>query len=373
MLVIGYVNQHRVIADSLTVIDRERVIEREEIIYLDSEDSLSVLQNGGYRVIGYTGIELGNYYQQQSILYLVQPGDSLYLIARRFNTTVGEIKKANDLEDDLIYAGQRLYIPDNGSDSPGNDPDNSNDERGDQSDKGNMKSYTVQPGDSLYLIARRFNTTVAELKNANGLQGDMIYAGQRIFIKYPGIDEKHFNLILDYRVEYGDDIDTIAAKFDISTRDIRLFNRLENDVLYSGQTLKIPLDVSEQEQRSRVFVSEEEMELLARAVYSEARGEPFTGQVAVAGVIFNRVSSELFPNTISNVIFQPWQFTAVHDGQFWLEPDQRAYAAVRAALQGWDPSRGAIFYYNPKTAESDWIFYREVIVEIGDHYFALTV
>jgi N-acetylmuramoyl-L-alanine amidase len=115
---------------------------------------------------------------------------------------------------------------------------------------------------------------------------------------------------------------------------------------------------------------EKELELLARAVYSEARGEPEVGQVAVAAVILNRLEDEKFPNTISGVIFQPRAFTAVADGQFWYTPNEKAYEAVEKALVGEDPSDGAIFYYNPATATSRWIFSRPVIKRIGRHLFA---
>lgn len=115
---------------------------------------------------------------------------------------------------------------------------------------------------------------------------------------------------------------------------------------------------------------EKEWELLARAVYSEARGEPEVGQVAVAAVILNRLEDEKFPNTISGVIFQPRAFTAVADGQFWYTPDEKAYEAVEKALIGEDPSNGAIYYYNPATATSRWIFSRPIIKRIGRHLFA---
>ncbi len=109
---------------------------------------------------------------------------------------------------------------------------------------------------------------------------------------------------------------------------------------------------------------------MARAVYSEARGEPYEGQVAVAAVIINRVQDSRWPNNVEGVIFEPWAFTAVHDGQFWLTPDSTAYSAVSDALKGWDPSYGATFYYNPVTATSSWIFTRTPITTIGKHLFA---
>jgi N-acetylmuramoyl-L-alanine amidase len=115
--------------------------------------------------------------------------------------------------------------------------------------------------------------------------------------------------------------------------------------------------------------SSNDVTLLARAVHGEARGEPYTGQVAVAAVILNRVNSSLFPNTVSGVIFQPGAFTAVDDGQIWLEPNTTSYQAVRDAIDGWDPSGGAIYYFNPVTATSKWIWSRPQIKQIGKHIF----
>jgi N-acetylmuramoyl-L-alanine amidase len=120
----------------------------------------------------------------------------------------------------------------------------------------------------------------------------------------------------------------------------------------------------------RINVTQEELNLLTRAVYSEARGESYEGQVAVAAVILNRVADPRFPNTIKGVIFEPWAFTAVHDGQFWLTPDPKVMNAVDDALKGWDPTEGAVFYYNPAKVTSYWIYTREIITKIGRHYFA---
>lgn len=116
--------------------------------------------------------------------------------------------------------------------------------------------------------------------------------------------------------------------------------------------------------------SSNDKNLLARAVYSEARGEPYNGQVAVAAVILNRLRSQTFPNTISGVIFEPRAFTAVDDGQFWgLTPIKESYNAVNDAVNGWDPSLGATYYFNPVTATSAWIWSRPQIKKIGKHIF----
>ncbi len=114
-----------------------------------------------------------------------------------------------------------------------------------------------------------------------------------------------------------------------------------------------------------------DLNLLARCVYAEARGEPYTGQVAVAAVVLNRVKSASFPNTISGVIYQPYAFTAVNDGQINLTPNSTAYKAAQDALNGWDPTYGCLYYYNPKTATSSWIWSRQTVLTIGSHSFCL--
>lgn len=116
--------------------------------------------------------------------------------------------------------------------------------------------------------------------------------------------------------------------------------------------------------------SQNDIQLMANAVHGEARGEPYVGQVAIAGVIVNRVESGKFPDTVSGVIFEPGAFTAVSDGQIWLTPDKRSKKAVLDALNGWDPSGNALYYFNPVTATSDWIWSRPQIKKIGKHIFA---
>jgi len=112
-----------------------------------------------------------------------------------------------------------------------------------------------------------------------------------------------------------------------------------------------------------------EIYTLAQAINGEARGEPYIGQVAVAAVILNRVEDPRFPQTIAGVIYQPGAFTAVTDGQMFLEPNESAFKAARDALNGWDPSGGAMYYYNPAKATSKWIWSRPIIKVIGKHYF----
>ena len=112
-----------------------------------------------------------------------------------------------------------------------------------------------------------------------------------------------------------------------------------------------------------------DLNLLARLVYGEARGEPYTGQVAVAAVVLNRVKSSSFPNTIAGVIYQSGAFDVVSDGQINLTPNSTAKKAAQDALNGWDPTYGAIYYFNPSTATNKWIWSRPMTVTIGNHRF----
>ena len=114
-----------------------------------------------------------------------------------------------------------------------------------------------------------------------------------------------------------------------------------------------------------------EVELLARLIHGEARGEPYVGMVAVGAVVLNRVKSSRFPNTMAGVIYQSGAFDAVSDGQINLTPGEQSRRAARDAMNGWDPTGGCLYYYNPATATSAWIWSREVRLTIGDHSFAV--
>ncbi|CAN7740600.1 spore cortex-lytic enzyme [Paenibacillus sp. LjRoot56] len=117
-------------------------------------------------------------------------------------------------------------------------------------------------------------------------------------------------------------------------------------------------------------VNQAELDMLAKVIYSEARGESYEGQVAVGAVVMNRLKSSQFENTIQGIVFEVGAFTAVSDGQYNLTPDSQAYKAALEAVRGWDPTGGALYYFNPKTATSAWIWTRQQTVQIGNHIFA---
>lgn len=129
-----------------------------------------------------------------------------------------------------------------------------------------------------------------------------------------------------------------------------------------GESNKLPAS-------NNLGFTEKDLKMMANAVYGESRGEPYEGQVAVAAVIINRVKSSQFPNTATGVIFQPGAFTAVADGQIWLTPNAQAVKAVKDAVSGWDPSDGCLYYFNPETATSKWIWTRPQYKTIGRHIF----
>ena len=136
----------------------------------------------------------------------------------------------------------------------------------------------------------------------------------------------------------------------------------------AGTKTLAALGISTAKAQSQSFGSQNEY-LLARLITGEARGEPYIGKVAIGGVVLNRMRDPRFPKTIPGIIYQPGAFTAVVDGQINLPPDESCVKAARDALNGWDPSGGAVYYYNPKTATNKWIWSRPVIKVIGDHKF----
>jgi len=290
--------------------------------------------------------------------YTVQPGDSLFFIGQRYGVSIADLKAANGLWDDLIYPGQVLSIP--GSSGNGGNA-------------GVANRYTVQPGDSLFFIGQRYGVSVTDLKAANGLWDDLIYPGEVLTI--PGNSSSETT----YTVQPGDSLFFIGQRYGVSVADLKAANGLWDDLIHPGQALKIPsgrITPAPTPTPSRggtrgggLPYTNYDLDLLAHLVYSEARGEIYEGQVAVAGVVLNRVKSRQFPNTIEGVIFEPWASPATHAGQFWYEPDSTAWQAAQDALNGWDPSEGALYYWNPVTATSPWIWTRTITKQIGNHVF----
>ncbi len=117
--------------------------------------------------------------------------------------------------------------------------------------------------------------------------------------------------------------------------------------------------------------SQNDVMVLAKMINGEARGESYVGQVAVGAVILNRVRDKKFPDSVYSVCFQPGAFDAVRDGQYYMEPNQSSINAAKAAINGWDPTYGALYYWNPATATSKWIWSRKIVTQIGKHVFGV--
>lgn len=191
-------------------------------------------------------------------------------------------------------------------------------------------------------------------------------------------DESDFQDTLSVTLQKGETLSGVAYKYQTTIAEIVKLNHIEQpDSVFAGQKIKIPVKggastlITSEPSRGRALVSQEELELLARVIHAEARGEDFAGQVAVGAVVLNRVEDHRFPNTIHEVVYQPGAFTAVIDKQIHLDPNQSAFRAAEAALNGEDPTDGAIYYYNPRTATDRWIKTRPVVKTIGNHTFSI--
>lgn len=167
-----------------------------------------------------------------------------------------------------------------------------------------------------------------------------------------------------YIVQKGDTFWNIGKRYGVSVQQLKNINHKNTDLLYIGEKLLIPASITASEK-----------DLLARLVYAEAKGESYAGKVAVATVVLNRVDSSLFPNTIKSVIYQQseggsYAFTPVQNGAINKPADQESIKAVNEALAFRGMGKGSLYFYNPKTAKSDWILTREVTTTIGNHRFA---
>lgn len=180
-------------------------------------------------------------------------------------------------------------------------------------------SYYVQPGDTLWLIAEQFGVTVEEIKQASGIWYDLLYPGDVLIVP----DESH---------------------------------------AYRGEPTT---------SRGGIRPSSQDVQMLAQMIMAEAAGEPYEGKVAVAAVILNRLEHPSFPKTLSGVLYETDAFEPILNGSFYSQgPNAQCVQAATEALAGADPTGGAVYFYNPSTARSSWIFTRPVVKQIGNHVFA---
>ena len=302
--------------------------------------------------------------------YTVQPGDTYYLIALQYGLTADQLMAANGDAGSDLSPGQVLTIP--------------------QVNADNNNQYTVVAGDPLFQIAQEYGTTLDTLVALNGLapdsQGNVdIQPGQ--VLQLPGSQSAATGQnassaqpagviwTQQYTVRAGDTLEQIAQQCGASPDAIIAGNHLTDMALYPGQQLLLP-NGTRSPQSSRAGVTSSDTYLLARLINAEAGGEPFEGQVAVGAVVLNRLFDPDFPKTIKDVIFQynsnldTYQFEPVENGAINQQPCPSAIQAANAALSGWDPTGGALYFYNPVKAASD--FFDSALTclkQIGNHIF----
>ncbi len=232
-------------------------------------------------------------------------------------------------------------------------------------------THTVMPGETIFLIAQRYGVSYQALSQINNLANpDIIYPGNKINLPEP------------YTVKEGDTLWKLAQARRTNLNILLMLNNLANpNQLFPGQKILLPpafaagsssTAMASRGGRNYAF-SPSEIDLFARLVHSEAAGEPYIGQVAVAATVLNRINSPRYPNTLTGVIYQVsngfYQYSPVLDGRINLPANQSAYNAVRDALQGWDPSLGATGFYNASKTTNQWVRQQPVTTVIGNHIF----
>ena len=219
--------------------------------------------------------------------------------------------------------------------------------------------YTVVKNDSLYKIGQLFDVSINTIKSDNALNTNTIYPGQVLTVPAK-----------DYTVKSGDTLYKIAKRYGISLSSLRKANNKWDDYIIVGQKLIIPGATKEESTSNSAVVSytEKEVDLLARLIEAEAGGESYQAKVAVGGVVVNRVQSSDWPSTITGVINQKigvyYQFTPVQNGMINKAASSDSIKAAKAALDGSDPSNGAIFYYD-NSSTNEWIRSKPITATIG--------
>lgn len=299
-----------------------------------------------------------NIQQTTAVTYQVSPGDTLWKLAQRYNTTVDEIRKTNQLTSDLLRVGQTLTI---------------------QPSSQQQNTYIVVSGDTLWKIASNHGTTVNVIKQSNNLQTDVLHVGQALIIpSNTTSDSNTTQTNTTYHVVAGDSLWQIAMKNGTTVDAIKNSNNLASDSLTIGQQLFIPSSTNGSPTTNRQVenhINQEDIEWLAKIIYAESRGESLNGQIAVGAVIVNRTKSNQFPNTIKEVIFEKsygyYQFSPAGNGELTnATPNGDSYEAARRALSGEDPTNGSLYFYNPSKTGDSWVKSRTVSTTIGNHVFA---
>lgn len=278
-----------------------------------------------------------------SLIYVIQEGDTLSEIAADYGVSTRELLELNDLHwNSMIRVGQELLIP-------------------------KKKNEVKGPGWTYRLIEKKMKRDDFKLD-----VGEVYSVRVNPDQKLPDVSHIPEDKIITYHVGVGDTLYDLARSFNTSIGVIMALNNKENSSIRIGETLRLPIINLTPRQVLAKTITDEDLELLARVIHGEARGEPFIGQVAVGAVVINRVLDPYFPNTIREVIYQKNQFSCVNDGQINLKPNSTSYKAAREALNGTDPTMGSLYFYNPRTAAYQWWFEtRRRTVTIGNHVFTL--
>ncbi|WP_377867376.1 cell wall hydrolase [Bacillus sp. R86525] len=233
--------------------------------------------------------------------------------------------------------------------------------------------YTVQKNDTLEAISKQYEVSVQSLKQANSKANDQINIGERLIIprsstanenvqkNNSAVSSNTYQAI--YQVKSGDTLSSISQQYKVSIQFIKQNNNVDGNQIFVGQHLKIDTGIPLQE-----------VDLMARLVNAEAGGEPYEGKVAVAKVVLNRANANGFPNTITDVIYEPikngYAFTPVTDGRINQPATQEARMAVEEALTSKGTNSDWLYFYNPKTSTDKWITTRQTVAQIGNHLFA---
>lgn len=288
--------------------------------------------------------------------HTVAYGDSLFKIAQRYGISVDTLRHANGLRSDQLMVGQVLTIPFSSGSS------------------GTNTTYRVVANDSLFKIAQRYGITVEALRQANGLRSDQLMVGQVLTIPVSagsgssGANQTH-------TVRANDSLFKIAQHYGVTVDAIKQLNGIKSDVIWVGQILRLPNSAPTTPNPGvGISLTASERDLFARLVTAEAAGEPYEGLVAVAATVLNRIRDPRYPSTIKGVIYQVtegryYQYSPVLDGRINLPPIPLAFQAIDAALKGWDPSLGAVGFYNPAKTTNAWVRSHPVTTSIGLHVF----
>jgi len=276
-----------------------------------------------------------------NLVYVIQEGDTLSEIADDYGLKISYLLELNHLSrNSWIKVGQEIFIP--------------------------QKEVEDKPNWSIGLLNSGKDNLIGDFLVSESNYSVRINPGQKL----PEVNIPR-SQIIKYHIGVGDTLFDLARSFNTSIGVIMALNNMKDSIIRVGKKILLPINNLTPHQVIEKTIKKSDIDLLARTIYAEARGEPFIGQVAVGAVIINRVISSYFPDTFYRVIYQPGQFTAVSDGQINLRPNKTSYIAAEKAIEGTDPTMGSLYYYNPKIAKNKWWFStRRLMVTIGDHIFA---